>query len=110
MTDDVKQKLVTQGVAVFARAVCAMLRCHERRKGAVALLQKCPAIAKVSSTSVSSPRPLACHSPSHLQPPPFAADGLHTRCVFCSFSQNIFRLPEQRRPITGIRPQTRWRV
>ena len=53
MTDDVKQKLVTQGVAVFARAVCAMLRCHERRKGAVALLQKCPAITKVSSTSVS---------------------------------------------------------
>jgi len=107
MTDEVKQKLITQGVAVFARAICAMLRCHERRKGAVALLQKCPAIAKVSSTSVSLlwalASALACDSPT--SPVTHAAvDGLHTRCVFCSFSQNIFRLPEQRRAIPGISP------
>jgi hypothetical protein len=55
MTEDVKRVLVTQGVAAFARAVCATLRSHERRKSAVVLLQKCSAVSKVSSTSVSLP-------------------------------------------------------
>lgn len=52
MTEDIKRMLVTQGVAAFARAICAMLRSHERRKSSVARLQKCPAVSKVSSTSL----------------------------------------------------------
>jgi hypothetical protein len=59
MTENVKQTLVTQGVAAFARVICAMLRSHERRKGAVARLQKCSAVSKVSCTSVS----LCCFTP-----------------------------------------------
>ena len=75
MTEDVKRTLVSQGVAAFARAVCAMLRCHQRRKGAVAQLQKCPAVSKVSSTSV---RPLTHACPNRTdQPPPQTT---RTRC------------------------------
>ena len=58
MTEDSKRTLATQGVAAFARTMCAMLRCHERRKIAVAQLQKCHAVSKVSSSSV---RPLNSH-------------------------------------------------
>ena len=80
MTPDVKRILVTQGVSAFARAICAMLRCHERRKGAVAQLQKCSAVSKVSSTSVTPPFPphpvhLTSHAP--FQHTPQLMDCIH---------------------------------
>ena len=80
MTPDVKRILVSQGVSAFARAICAMLRCHERRKDAVAQLQKCSAVSKVSSTSVTPPfPPHPVHLPSraHFQHTPQLMDCIH---------------------------------
>ena len=112
MTEDVKRTLVSQGVAAFARAVCAMLRCHQRRKGAVAQLQKCPAVSKVSSTSV---RPLthACPTASnhpHSLLTRSSADGLHSRGGTSGVGQGFFRLPQQRRAVPRFRGESRWSV